>query len=179
MTDCIQTAPTAWQSDLKPNHIVAFRFPHERKSSVGPKVRPTLVLDVLTIGEERYAVLAYGTSSSRRRSHDLLVPVTCSAELEAASLYTPTKFDGARRILVPLSDAGFSCSCKLSTPILGHLTGTSADRVETVRRCIRQAIGPRRRSTLDRRRPDRNGQKFETGTHQFHTMTQAQEAYHV
>ncbi|UOA25300.1 hypothetical protein DSM110277_03754 (plasmid) [Sulfitobacter pontiacus] len=173
MTDCNQTAPTAWQSDLKPNHIVAFRFPHEHKSSVSPKVRPTLVLDVLTIGEERHAVLAYGTSSFRRRSHDLLVPVNCSVELEAASLFAPTKFDGARRILVPLSDAGFSCSCKLSTPILGHLTGRSADRVDIVRRCIRQGTRPRR-STLYR-----NGRKSETETHQFHTLTQAREAYHV
>lgn len=178
MTDCIQPAPTAWQSDLKPNHIVAFRFPHERKSSVGPKVRPTLVLDVLTIGEERYAVLAYGTSSSRRRSHDLLVPVTCSAELEAASLYAPTKFDGARRILVPLSDAGFSCSRKLNTPVLGHLTGASANRGDTVRRCIREVSRPRP-SSLHRRRPQGCDPKTETETHQFHTMTQAQEAYHV
>ena len=178
MTDCNQTAPTAWQSDLKPNHIVAFRFPHEHKSSVSPKVRPTLVLDVLTIGEERHAVLAYGTSSFRRRSYDLLVPVNCSAELEAASLFAPTKFDGARRILVPLSDAGFSCSCKLSTPILGYLTGRSADRVDIVRRCIRQGARPRR-STFYRRWPDRNGRKSETETHQFHTLTQAREAYHV
>ncbi|MCX8227987.1 MAG: hypothetical protein OTI35_18110 [Sulfitobacter sp.] len=178
MTDRIQNQPTAWQSDLKPNHIVAFRFPHERKSSVGPKVRPTLVLDVLTIGEERYAVLAYGTSSPRRRSHDLLVPVTCSAELEAASLNAPTKFDGARRILVPLSDAGFSSNRKLNTPVLGQLTGTSADRGATVRRCIRQAARPRRASLYHRRQRD-HGHQADTDVHQFRTMTQAQEAYHV
>ena len=178
MTDRTQTAQSAWQSDIKPNHIVAFRFPHERKSTVGPKVRPTLVLDVLTIGDERYAVLAYGTSSPRRRSRDLLVPVTSAAELETASLNAPTKFDGARRILVPLSDSGFSCSRKLNTPVLGHLTGASANRGDTVRRCIREVSRPRP-SSLHRRRPQGCDPKTETETHQFHTMTQAQEAYHV
>lgn len=176
MSDSIQAMPMAWQPDLKPNDIVAFRFPHERESTEDPKVRPTLVLDVLQIGAERHALLAYGTSSARRRGRDLLVPVVSDVELDTASLKAPTQFDGARRILVSLSHSGFSCSRKLNTPVLGQLSGRSADVADTVRRCV-QKPSRSQRPSLYNRRSGVHDHKIKTPLHP--AKNKAQEIKHV
>ncbi|MFZ3584384.1 hypothetical protein ACOI1H_19805 [Loktanella sp. DJP18] len=148
-----QSPSLPWQQDVKANDIVAFRFPHERESTEQPKVRPTLVLDVLTIGDERYALLAFGTSSRRRRARALLVHVDCAKELDTASLKAPTLFDGARRILVALSHSGFSYGQTYNTPILGQLSGRSARYGDAVRRSVLQMSSARRSSLYGRRPP--------------------------
>ena len=58
--------PAPWHATVAPGDIVAFRFPHETDGSESPKVRPTLVIDVVERFGERYAVLAYGTTNPRR-----------------------------------------------------------------------------------------------------------------
>jgi hypothetical protein len=151
--DDFQSPSLTWQQDIKANDIVAFRFPHERESAEQPKVRPTLVLDVLTIGGVRYALLAFGTSSRRRRARALLVQVDCARELDTASLKAPTLFDGARRILVALSHSGFSLGRKYHTPVLGHLSGRSARDGDAVRRSVLQVSSARRSALFGRRSP--------------------------
>ncbi len=178
MTDCIQTPPSIWQTALIPGDIVAFRFPHERPSSEDPKVRPTLVLDILCLGNESYAVLAYGTSSPRRRARDLLVPVTSMGELDTASLKAPTQFDAARRVVVPLSDSGFSCCRKVGSPVLGRLSGESAERAGVVRRRVRHAAVAQRASLYGTRSRVHQS-KTDGVTPIAETRTQGQEPQHV
>lgn len=148
-----QTTGTDWQSRLQPADIVAFRFPHERLCKRGvPKVRPTLVLDRVEIGGTPFALLAYGTSSRRPRAPDLLVEVDDVAEIAAASLDAPTRFDGARRILVSLDNAGFVSCPRRRTPVIGRLTGVSQTRASFLRAHIRRLVHHRRASLFGRHR---------------------------
>ncbi len=142
MIDSIQTTPLIWHSSLKPNDIVAFRFPHERPGTEAPKVRPTLVLDVYDVNGTPHCLLAYGTASNRQRAQGMLVPVCDTGEVRAASLRSPTQFDGVRRIEVAVSDDGFSVHPKLDTPVIGRLTGASAARSDAVRKIIKGAPRP-------------------------------------
>ncbi len=154
MTDSNQTMPLTWHSSVKPNDIVAFRFPHERPGKEAPKVRPTLVLDVYNVNGTPHCLLAYGTASNRPRAQGMLVPVHDTGEVRAASLRSPTQFDGVRRIEVAVSDDGFSVHPKLDTPVIGQLTGASAARSDVVRKIIRRAPRP---SWLGRRRRSMSG----------------------
>lgn len=179
MTDRNQTLPLPWQTTLAPGDLVAYRFPHERDGDETPKVRPTLVLDVLHVGEERYALLAYGTTSRRSRARALLVPVTAEDELATASLKAPTQFDGARRILVTLSNPGFRSCRKYQSPVLGRLSGTSAEQACLVRRRVRQQAGAHRSSHYRTRSVGTPGWRASDTAQADTTATQEREAPNV
>jgi len=57
----------AWQDHVTYDDIVAFRVLLAEDASTGqPKARPCLIFDIEVIGGQRYALIAYGTTSHRR-----------------------------------------------------------------------------------------------------------------
>ena len=116
MHDSIQTTlaiTPAWQDLITPGDIVSFRFPLAEEDHSGrPKARPCLVLDIEEHGDQRYALLAYGTTSRRRSNIGYEVHARRRADYLSAGLNEPTRFVGARRLLVPLKHSGFAvCPC--------------------------------------------------------------------
>jgi len=137
MLDTIHTPLTmtpAWQDHAAAGDIVSFRFPlAEDASTVQPKARPCLVLDIVMKGGERYAVLAYGTSSHRRSNVGYEVHVRRRGDYLSAGLDELTRFVGARRLLVPLTHRGFVICRNTGSAVLGRLEGEPFDAMNAVR----------------------------------------------
>jgi hypothetical protein len=126
-------APTDWHAGLTWGHIVLFRFPVRLPGETdNAKVRPCLVLDVEMVGAQRCALIAYGTSADTKANRGYEIDVR-GEEATAVGLHKPTRFVGARRILVPLEHPGFLMIGDSGSPIVGRLTGQSLDRMNAVR----------------------------------------------
>ncbi|SFQ44405.1 hypothetical protein SAMN05421853_1064 [Roseivivax halotolerans] len=160
---------TAWKDSLAPGDVVSFCFPHEREGSNAPKVRPSLVLDVEVRDGQRYAHLAYGTTSPTTRRAGYAIDVTDADEIAFASLHKPTRFDAARRVIVSLANHNFDVSPTRGTPVLGRLTGRATERMHRIRARIhaehhmrraglfrtRRGYNPPREITVERRKDGR------------------------
>lgn len=137
MLDTITTSLTmtpAWQDHITPGDIVSFLFPlSEETSDAQPKARPCLILDIETKGDVRYALLAYGTTSRRRANVGYEVHVRRRADYLSAGLDEPTRFVGARRLLVPLGHKGFVICRSIGSPVLGRLDGEAFKAMNAVR----------------------------------------------
>jgi hypothetical protein len=137
MLDTINTTLTmtpAWQDHVSHGDIVSFRFPLAEESGTGrPKARPCLVLDIETKSDERYALLAYGTTSHRRSNVGYEIHVRRRADYLSAGLDEPTRFVGARRILVPLTHKGFVIFRGTGSCVLGILDGAPFEAMNAVR----------------------------------------------
>lgn len=137
MLDNTQTAFTmtpAWQEHLSHGDIVSFRFPLAEEGHTGrPKARPCLVLDIEMHGGQRYALLAYGTTSRRRSNVGYEVHARRREDYRSAGLNEPTRFVGARRLLVPLTHSGFSICRSTGSAVLGRLGGSPFDAMNAVR----------------------------------------------
>ena len=120
--------PAPWHATVAPGDIVAYRFPHETDGSESPKVRPTLVIDVVERFGERYAVLAYGTTNPRRfgRREAYAIDVLDAIERDGASLHRQTRFHASRRLMVSLRNSGFDIRRDACTARLGRLSGDRA-----------------------------------------------------
>jgi hypothetical protein len=124
----------AWRDDLSQGKIVLFRFPlSEGGDDTEIKARPCLVLDIETIVGVRYAVIAYGTTSRRKSNVGEEIHVCKRAAYMAAGLNEPTRFVGARRILVPLTHTGFVDVANTGSPVLGRLVDSEFERLNAVR----------------------------------------------
>lgn len=152
MLDSIQTNLTmtpAWQDHITAGDILSFRFPLAEEGHRGrPKARPCLVLDIEERDGLRYALLAYGTTSRRRSNVGYEVHARRRAEYLPAGLNEPTRFVGARRLLVPLTNSGF-CICRTTgSAVLGRLDGRPFAAMNAVRGRIHaeQDIAADRRS---------------------------------
>ncbi len=110
-----------WRDRLAPGDVVIHRFPVQDEEPAEPKDRPCLVIDVLEIAGERYAVLAYGTTSTNRANKGLEIRVSGPAARAAAGLKFPTRFVGARRLMVPLTHSGFVRRRCDDSPVIGRL----------------------------------------------------------
>ena len=133
-TSTTLTTTAAWQDHVSHGDIVSFRFPlAEEESAEAPKARPCLVLDIEEIGSQRYALLAYGTTSRRRSNIGYEIHVRRRAEYLSAGLDEPTRFVGMRRLLVPLSHRGFVLCRATSSPVLGRLDGAPFADMNAVR----------------------------------------------
>lgn len=122
-TPVIPTMTKAWRNHVSYGDIVSFRFPLAEEGSVGrPKARPCLILDIEEKGRQRYALIAYGTTSRRRFSIGYEVHVRRRADYIAAGLNEPTRFVGARRVLVPLTHSGFVACGATGSAVLGAST---------------------------------------------------------
>ncbi|WP_082739157.1 hypothetical protein [Aliiruegeria sabulilitoris] len=149
-----ETGTLNWQELLAVGDVVSYRFPvSEEDGTATPKVRPCLVLDVETIAGTTYALLAYGTTSPTRANAGYEIRVRAPKALRPAGLHRPTRFVGARRLLVPLDSAGFVAGGPAGTPMLGHLDGAAFDRMNEVR----ARIHAERDMAADRRASRRNG----------------------
>ncbi|QAX28724.1 hypothetical protein [Leisingera sp. NJS204] len=166
MLDAIQTNLTmtaAWRDHISPGDIVSFRFPLPGEEHSGhPKARPCLVLDIEEHGRQRYALLAYGTSSRRRSNVGYEVHVRRRADYLSAGLHEPTRFVGARRLLVPLTHRGFAISKDHGSPVLGRLDGSPFEAMNAVRGRIHaeRDIAAEHRMQRHHRRKSVRGQSF-------------------
>jgi hypothetical protein len=137
MLDSIQTTlamTPAWRDLITPGDIVSFRFPLAEEGNSGrPKARPCLVLDVEEHGGKRYALLAYGTTSRRRSNTGYEVHVRRRTDYLSAGLNEPTRFVGARRLLVPLNHSGFSVCRATGSAVLGRIGGAALAAMNAVR----------------------------------------------
>ncbi|MBJ3764373.1 hypothetical protein ILP92_16655 [Maribius pontilimi] len=137
MLDSTTSNPTmtaAWQDHLSYGDIVSFRFPLAEGGHVGrPKARPCLVLDIEERGGQRYALLAYGTTSRRRSNIGYEVHVRRQTDYLLAGLNESTRFVGARRLLVSLNHSGFVICGATGAPVLGRLDGNPFDAMNAVR----------------------------------------------
>ncbi len=123
-----------WKGHLSYGDIVRFRFPVSLPSDQDkPKVRPCLVLDTEELLGEKFAWLAYGTSANTNSNRGYEIRLGHMPDVVAAGLKKPTRFVGARRILVSLENSGFVCSSGTNSPIVGRLTGGAFDRLNSVR----------------------------------------------
>ena len=159
MLDFMQINPTMtadWRDHPAPATSSLFAFRWLRKAARdGPKKRPCLVLDVEEIGGERFALLAYGTTSRRSSNVGYEIHVRKRAEFTAAGLVEPTRFVGQRRLLVPLGHSGFVICRATSSPVLGRLDGDPLRRLHAVRGRIHaeRDIAASRRTDGGRRQP--------------------------
>ncbi|WP_432254386.1 hypothetical protein [Limimaricola sp. AA108-03] len=163
MLDSIQTNLTmtpAWQDHITAGDIVSFRFPLAEEGYTGrPKARPCLVLDIEEHGGLRYALLAYGTTSRRQSNIGYEVHARRRAEYVPAGLNEPTRFVGARRLLVPLTNSGF-CICQTTgSAVLGRLDG----RPLAAMNAVRGRIHAERDIAADRRSGHRSSSRTARG----------------
>ncbi|MCD1626813.1 hypothetical protein K7H22_12495 [Seohaeicola saemankumensis] len=128
------TKTEAWQEHISYGDVVSFRFPVAEAGDDAPlKARPCLILDIEEKKGVRYALLAYGTTSRRKANTGYEIHVRTSFACAAVGLDAPTRFVGARRILVPLSHSGFVIHPGLGAPVLGRLEGDEFERMNEVR----------------------------------------------
>lgn len=160
MLDIAQISPKmtcAWRDHVNYGDIVSFRFPFDASGqSEQPKARPCLILEVEMHNGLRYALLAVGTTSHRRSHVNQEIHVRRQAEYEPARLDEPTRFIGARRLLVPLTHSGFVVSSVTHSPVLGRLDGQPFEDMNAVRGRIHalrdmHTASRRRRSGYPRR----------------------------
>ncbi len=124
----------AWRDHASHGDIVSFRFPLAEEGSAGrPKARPCLILDIEEKGGQRFALIVYGTTSRRRSNAGYEVHVHRRADYIAAGLNEPTRFVGARRVLVPLTHSGFVICGATGSAVLGRLDGNPFDAMNAVR----------------------------------------------
>ncbi len=137
MLDTTTTIPTmtlAWRDHVSYGDIVSFRFPlAEEGSARQPKARPCLILDIEMRGDQLYALLAYGTTSRRRSNVGYEIHVRRRADYLSAGLNEPTRFVGARRLLVPLIHSGFATCRAAGSAVIGRLESAPFDAMNAVR----------------------------------------------
>ncbi|MFZ3582119.1 hypothetical protein ACOI1H_08115 [Loktanella sp. DJP18] len=167
-TTTVHTMTPAWRDHLSYGDIVSFRFPLAEEGSTGqPKARPCLIIDIEVRGDQRYALIAYGTTSRRRSNVGYEIHVRRRADYLAAGLNEPTRFVGARRLLVPLNHSGFAICRATGSAVIGRIEGAPFDAMNAVRgrihaeadiaddRRSRRRVGLRRGRSfaLDERKP--------------------------
>ncbi|WP_156799445.1 hypothetical protein [Oceanicola granulosus] len=168
ITDTTLAMTPAWQEHLSPGDIVSFEFPlAEADPTERPKPRPCLVLEIEDLAGERFALIAYGTTSPRKSNWGYEVHALHEEDYLSSGLDRPTRFIGRRRLMVSLDSPGFVISSNTGAPVLGRLSGGPAERLLAVRARIqaerdiaaeRRADRRRRREprfTVERRRPKR------------------------
>ena len=137
MLDFTQTNPkmtAAWQDHIAHGDIVSFRFPlAEEGAREQPKARPCVVLDIERIGDHRYALLAYGTTSRRPSNVGYEIHIRKRDDYANVGLNEATKFVGRRRLLVPLAHRGFAICSDIGSPVLGSHNGAPLKRLNAVR----------------------------------------------
>lgn len=100
------TDTPCWKATISPGDVVRFRFPvadcGDPNAATGPKLRPCLVLEVFHFSCQRFVRLAYGTSAFTEANKGCEVLVKHSGSCATAGLNRPTRFVGARSIIVSL-----------------------------------------------------------------------------
>ncbi|ATG36763.1 hypothetical protein PhaeoP23_02653 [Phaeobacter piscinae] len=120
-------------TSLQRGDVVLFRFPlnDENAEPSAPKRRPCLVLNTLSSGDDRFVEIAYGTSADTRANRGYEVIVNHPASRDTAGLSKPTRFVGARRIIVHVDHSGFDGQTE-GPEIIGKLDARLMERLNTV-----------------------------------------------
>ena len=161
MLDFTQTnlkMTAAWRDHIAHGDIVSFRFPLAEEGAVeGANARPCVVLDIERIGDRRYALPAYGTTSRRPLNVGYEIHIRKRDDYAAVGLNEPTKFVGRRRLLVPLAHRDFAICSAIGSPVLGSVEGAPLKRLNAVRGRIHaeRDIAADRRCQNAPRRPRR------------------------
>jgi hypothetical protein len=161
-TSITPTMTDAWRDHVSYGDIVSYRFPLAEEGAEGrPKARPCLVLDIEEKGGQRFALIAYGTTSRRRSNVGYEVHVRHRDDYIVAGLNKPTRFVGARRLLVPLTHSDFVICGAIGSAVLGRLDGNPFDALNAVRGRIHamQDIAEDRRDSRLRISPTGTGQR--------------------
>ncbi|CTQ48097.1 hypothetical protein [Jannaschia donghaensis] len=133
-TPIIHTMTAEWRDHISPGDIVSFRFPlAEDGNRAHPKARPCLILDIEERGDHRFALIAYGTTSRRKSNIGYEVHVRRREDYAAAGLNRPTRFVGARRVLVSLDHSGFALCGATGSAVLGRIEGKPYEVMNLVR----------------------------------------------
>lgn len=146
--DTKHPASTDWKASLAPGHVVRFRFPVAAEAGHQPaaKRRPCLVLEVFQLSGQRFVKLAYGTSAETKANTGCEVRVNQPAGCASAGLDRPTRFVGARSIIVSVQHSGFEHMPETGSPIMGWLDPSLFGRLIVVRKRLRlsaaQAASP-------------------------------------
>lgn len=123
------TAPVSLQT----GDVVRFHFPVVDAEDRRDKPRPCLVLDTLHFDGHRFVMLAYGTLAEHGHTTGYDVPVCEPETMREAGLSRPTRFCGARCILVSVRHPGFGRVRPGRTPRIGCLIGKALERMNAVR----------------------------------------------
>lgn len=134
-----------WRAGVETGDVLMFCFPIAGDDGSPRVPRPCLALDVETVGDITFVLLAHGGPHDPRRARDLDVPVTATAERRAAGCRRPTAFHGDIRLLVSLANSGFIAQHGAASPVLGRLTGAARAQLAIVRNSIRIGTKLRRR----------------------------------
>ncbi|WP_299566942.1 hypothetical protein [uncultured Sulfitobacter sp.] len=119
---------------LQRGDVVLFRFPLNNKNAGPgvPKRRPCLVLSTFSSGGDRFVEIAYGTSADTRTNRSYEVIVNHPTSREEAGPTKPTRFVGARRIIVHVNHSGFDGQAD-GPEIIGKLDAPLLERLNAVR----------------------------------------------
>ena len=133
MTNNSAPAP-AWNDTIQHGDVVLFHFPCAEGGATGtPKSRTCLVLDVQDRDGRRFVELAYGTSVASRLNVGHEIDIFEPAEMTAAGVRKPTRFVGARRVIVAVDHSGWDLNPRHATPVIGHLGPLGMARMNDVR----------------------------------------------
>ncbi|UOA33311.1 hypothetical protein DSM110093_03136 [Sulfitobacter sp. DSM 110093] len=125
--------PPRWQDILQRGDIVLFRFPvADEKGALQPKARPCLVLERAVLQGVTFLKLAYGTSAMTRANRGHEVRVSRPDGMRLAGVREPTRFVGARTLLVSPQHSGFSLG-PAGSPIIGRLDANLIERMNCIR----------------------------------------------
>ena len=128
-----QSAPLpAWVQTLQPGDVVLFAFPCAEPNEP-PKRRTCLVLDIVRTGSRPTVEIAYGTSADTSANVGLEIRVTSPDDMAAAGVRRPTRFVGARRMVVPFDHSGWDVNASHSSPVIGRLPAGPMARLHAVR----------------------------------------------
>lgn len=123
------TAAAEWQQTLSRGDVVLFRFPLTDDGN--PKVRPCLVLDIARLSGLTMIKLAYGTTAATPANRGYEIHVKRRPSIASAGLRRPTRFVGARTVLVRPGNSGFVTID--GSPVIGRLDEPLIERMNDVR----------------------------------------------
>lgn len=127
------STPPRWQDILQRGDIVLFRFPvTDGAGALQPKARPCLVLERAVLQGVTFLKLAYGTSAMTHANRGHEVRVTRAEAMRLAGVREPTRFVGARTLLVSPQHSGFSLGSK-GSPVIGSLDAKLIERMNRIR----------------------------------------------
>ena len=128
MLDHPKPIPVVWTQDVQRGDVVLFHFPSPAEP--GPVLpRPCLVLDRTTTGGDVRLTLAPGKTATGTVRTSPHVSLKAPAEVLAAGLHVPVRFDLGMALTVSTRNASFANDMATGTPVLGPLTGASKEQM--------------------------------------------------
>ena len=134
------TSTRHWHDKICPGDVVLFRFPiRNLNGEIGDcKIRPCLVLERFEIEAGIFVELCFGISVPTRKATGLDVAIWQPELARNSGLHQPTRFQGARRLIVPVTHRNFEQRHSSNSPVIGSLDPALSDRLDIVRERIAQ-----------------------------------------